>query len=745
MTRSSLSRHLMGSTARMTCALFAVGLAASSATVAIAQDEADTSPPAVQDQSSVLTGPIVVTARKRPENVQDVPLAITAFGGEQLEKLNFRDLGSLTTSMPNVALDSNGTFKGFANFSIRGLGTNSSIPSTDPTVGLFVDGVYQGVSVGQVLDNFDLEAIEVLRGPQGIFFGRNVTGGAIVVRTRKPSDTLEFRGKIGVETGARVSANASVSGPLVEDVLTAKLAGYYTYDDGFFRNSADNTEFGQDKQWVIRPSLRFTPSDNLEMLLRYEHGKQTGQGPATQNHALFADGSFDFAINEPGSVENRWDSLTFETNLDVGLGDGTITNIAGWRDIRSDSLGDIDGTTNTVFHIVFLTDQEQLSNELRYAGSFGNVDVTTGLYAFTQKLHYVENRILGPSQRTGGGKGRFTTLGAFGALDWHFAEAFTLNLGARFSREKKKVEISAVRTGGGDVDTRSIFPDFFSEETWSDVTPRVGLQFQPNALTQAYTFYTKGFRSGGYNFRNTTVGAIPGPVDAETQHAFELGVKQSLPDNMGHINIALFRNTIKGIQRDITTPSGTAGVAQVTKNVGTARIEGFEVDALVRVIPNLVLGGQVGYTRGKYTSLAFDISGDGMIDDADFTLRVPRLAPWTYGVYGVLDIPLGDLGDLSSRVSYNHRDKSYFTDDNRGELKARNTVDANVSFTPDSGYWKFSVYGVNLTDNAYSGNATVLPDVGAFGGDGPGGPNPVPSFSPLSRGRVIGAELSFEF
>jgi len=732
-----------------TASLYALSLCAMSASAA-AQDappsgEQDDQPPQTRSASDVLTGDIVVTARKRPENVQAVPLAITAFGSEQLAALNFRDLGSLTTAMPNVALDSNGTFRGFANFSIRGIGTNSSIPSTDPTVGLFVDGVYQGVSVGQVLDNFDLEAVEVLRGPQGIFFGRNVTGGAIVVRTRKPTDTLEVRGHLALESGLRVIADGSVSGPLVDGVLTAKLAAYYTHDNGYFKNRFDGREFGKDEQYLIRPALRFTPNEDVELLLRYEHGKQTGDGPASQNHALYDDDGFGFSVNERGYVANRWDSATAELNVDTGFGDGKITNIFGWRKIRSDSLGDIDGTPQTVFHIIFLTDQEQFSDELRYAGKFGNVDVTTGLYAFTQKLHYVENRILGAAQRTGGGQGRFSTLGAFLAADWHFTDTLTLNLGARYSYERKHAEIGAVRTGGGDVATRSFIPDFEDTKSWRDFTPRVGLQFKPSNLTQVYAFYAKGFRSGGYNFRNTTVGAIPGPVDAEAQNAYELGLKQSFPGNAGHINIAFYRNQINNIQRDITVPSAATGVAQVTRNVGNARIQGFEVDAQVRVARPLVLGAQLGYTDGKYTKLIYDLNGDNVINDADFSLKVPRLAPWTYGVYGVLDLPIGDLGSASARVTYNHRDASFFTDDNRGELKARDTLDANLSFSPEGSKWTIGIYGTNLTNQSYSGNATVLTDAPAFGGDGPAGPRPLPSFSPLSRGRVIGGEVRFQF
>jgi iron complex outermembrane receptor protein len=156
-----------------------------------------------------------------------------------------------------------------------------------------------------------------------------------------------------------------------------------------------------------------------------------------------------------------------------------------------------------------------------------------------------------------------------------------------------------------------------------------------------------------------------------------------------------------------------------------------------------VLGAQLGYTRGKYTTLTFDLSGDGVIDNTDYSLQLPRLAPWTYGVYTVVDIPLGSAGALSGRVSYNHRDRSFFTDNNLGVLKVRDTIDANLSFSPSGGRWTFTLYGTNLLDQAFSGNATTLTDAAAFGGDG-AGPRRRPTFSPLARGRVVGAELRFE-
>lgn len=723
---------------------FACGLAATAPAMAQQAEQSAAASDKPRSTVDAMNAEIIVTATKRPEDVQDVPLAVTAFGAIQLEALNFRSLNSLGNTIPNVALDDNGTVKGYANFSIRGLGIASSIPSIDPTVGLFVDGIYQGINNGQVLDNFDVDAIEVLRGPQGVLFGRNVTGGAVLIRTRKPTDTLEARFRLGAETGMRTVADATISGPLAEG-LSAKIAGYYTYDDGFFTNTATGEEQGKHRQWVVRPALRFAPSNNTEFMVRFEHGRASGDGPATQNRAIFSKDSFDFQVNDPGFFENKWTSASLETNIGVSFGDGTITNILGWREFESDSLSDLDGLMATVFHIRNFTSQNQFSNELRYAGTFGDFEVTTGLYYFTQDLKYIEQRLLGAARRTGGGEGTFDTLGAFGALDWHFTDTLTLNLGARFSREKKDVRIGSITPTGGNYEERTFVQDFQDSEVWKDFSPRVGLQWEPSTDTQVYAFYAKGFRSGGYNFRNTVVGAPPGPFDAEEQEAYEIGLKQTFAERRGRFNLALFNNTIDKLQREVQIPIPGVGIAQLLRNVGKVRVHGFEAEGQFRIASPIIIGGQVGYTNGKYKTLQFDLNNDGVINEIDFALDIPRLAPWSYGAFVLIDFPLGKLGDISTRVSYNHRDQSFYTDDNRGPLKATDIVDFNVTLHSPDRTWSLAVYGNNITNEAYSGNGAVFPDIPAFGGDGPTGPRPLPTFAPLARGRVIGAEFRANF
>jgi iron complex outermembrane recepter protein len=704
---------------------------------------------------------IVVTATKRgPESVQDVPLAVTAFGAEQLEDGNFNDLQSLSYSIPNVQLEDIGTISGYASFSIRGQGINSSIPSLDPTVGVFVDGVYMGQSAGLVLDNFDLEGIEVLRGPQGVLFGRNVTGGAILLRTKKPGDDLDANVRVGIESGLNRIADASVSGPIIEGLLGAKIAAYQNDDDGWFENLFDGSRFGEAHQTVVRPALRFTPFDGvLDGMLRWEHGQANGDGPATQNHALWKRGTFDFAINRRGFYDFDWSQLIFDPSLKVGFGDGTITSVFGWRHFDSGAEVDLDGTVDDGAIAQARIEQEQWSEELRYAGTFGPFEVTTGGYYFTQDLLYVERRLLANRliDRTGGGDGEFTTMGGFGAVDWLTPlEGVTLNAGLRYTHERKDVEVSTAATTrldpGGDIRAGTLVPTFFDSETWTDFTPKLGLQWTPWDQTQLYFFWAKGFRSGGYNFRNTTEESVPGPFDSEEMNSYEVGWKHDFEWFPARLNGALFWNDIENLQRELNVP-GSLGVSQEIVNAGSATIRGAEVEGRMFLpIEGLSASGQFGYLDGAYDEVTEDLNRDEMVNEADRRLDIPRLAPKSWGAALDYQFAVEDFTTLSARLSYAHRDKNFFTDSNLGFIDVHDTVDANFAFSSsiaDLAIWTVTFYGSNLLGKASLGGNTPLPDLDPplfllFGGDGPG-PRPSPTFSPLNKGRVLGIQLRIAY
>jgi iron complex outermembrane receptor protein len=678
---------------------------------------------------------ITVTASKKAmaESVQDVPFAVTAYGAAQLENQHVRSLQDISYNAPNVQLEDVGTSPGYANFSIRGLGVNSSIPSIDPTVGVFVDGIYLGISAGVLFDTFDLEGIEVLRGPQGLLFGRNVTGGAVVVRTTTPEDELRADAKLSLETGPNKTASFMLTGPIAE-TLSAKMAVFYNDDDGWYKNRFNgNDDLGQSETLIIRPALKFTPTDSLEFVLRYEHGRLRGDGAVASNHGLFAKDSFDVAIDEEGFTRNDWDQAILETNVDVPFGDGVITNVAGWRKFDSFTFGDIDASPSSAFHAHTRIRQDQFSDELRYAGTFGPVEVTTGLYYFTQDINYMERRRLanGALIIGGGGDQDQQTTGAFVSGDWHITDTWTLNSGIRYSRETKDVKVANLTPGGCDIFAETCNYLFVNDKTWSDVTPKVGFQWQPDDTTQIYGFWARGFRSGGYNFRNANPLVRPGPFDAEQQNSFEIGLKQDIAGAV-RVNAAVFFNQIDDLQREIITPVAGVGTVQIITNSADAEVKGAELEVQVD-LGNLTLGAQGGYTDGEYTTIRYDLNNNGAIDSVDYSLQLPRLAPWTYGFSVSYTRDIGSLGSASASASINHRDAAWYNDANTGLLTAADMLQANVSFTTLDERWKLSVYGNNLLDEATFGTEAPLPFF------------PRATFSSLNKGRVLGAEVTFKF
>lgn len=707
---------------------------------------------------------VVVTARKREESAQDVPLAITAFNAAQIDALKVRDLTNMAVGMPNVALDDIATTRGSANFSIRGLGINSSIASIDPTVGLFLDGVYLGNNVGVIFDMFDVASVEVLRGPQGILFGRNVTGGAILVNTKKPGDEFEARFRGAVDGGGDGGNNTYLMGSVggaVSDTLALKLSAYYNDDEGWFKNPFDGSNQGAIEQTMIRPVVVWTPTDNTELILRYEYTDISGDGPVSQTHtngsgvsgafASFERDSFDFSIDEKGFQKVKTDFVSAELNIDVDFGDGTITNIFGWRESESSSNADIDSQPVWIFHAPAWLNTDQVSNELRYSGRFADrSNVTAGVYYFENALNYHERReLLGIATGgvapaavfDGGGDYDVKTLGLFVAVDYDLSDRWTLNTGLRYTKEEKDASIASLSANIGlpcNVVTTQDCPfDFVDSDSWNNVSPKIGLTYQVDSESLVYMHWTQGVRSGGYNLRNTSFNPAdtPGPFDEEIVDNFEVGYKST--HEWGRLNAAVFYNTIDDMQREINLP-GPIGVIQLIRNTADATITGLEVDGTISLTDNLLLLASVGVIDASYDEVRFDLNSDGVVDEADKALDLPRAAELTYSIGFTHTVDIGQWGYLSSRINYAYRDDSAYTDSNLGFITDQQILDAGLDFSSNDGHWVFSLYGRNLMDEVKHGGDTQLPN--DIGGVPTGG-----TFSPLAKGRVIGAEVTWSF
>ena len=691
---------------------------------------------------------IIVTATKRAGgiDVQDAALAVSAYGENQLDAMHIRDLSAIGFVAPSVQLEDIGTTRGTANFSIRGIGINSSIPSIDPAVGVFVDGMYLGINGGVVLDVFDLEGVEVLRGPQGLLFGRNVTGGAVLLRTSRPGDQWGINAKVAGETGLNQFYSGVLSGP-ISDASGIKVAAYHNQDDGWHRNLATGDEHGEADTTLLRGAWDYT-TDSFDMILRYEHGESDGDGPASQNAGLFGEDTFDFSINEPGFYDASWDQAILETSWDIDFGDGQIVNIFGYREYSNNTLGDIDASALFFFHALSTTDQSQWSNELRYAGSFANVYLTTGIYYLLQDLAYFEQRLIPPAglDITGGGFQDMSSLGVFAQADVVLTDEITLNLGARFDREEKEAQISAIPFNRCLLGVGCASFDLDDKSDWTAFTPKIGIQVSPDDSTMMYAFWTKGFRSGGYNMRHTGVGTPNEPFDQEELTSVEVGLKKDFADGRLRVNAAAFYNTIDDMQREVNLADPVVVVVQLIKNTADATITGFDAEIGWAITDRLFMQAVLGYVDGSYDEVLFDISGDGEIDDEDLNLEIPRLAPWSYGGQLIYQREWSQ-GTITLQGSGYRRDPNAYTDNNRGYLRAADMFDANISVGFMDDQLTISAFGKNLKDESTIGGDTQLP------ANFPGGPLfPIPgigftgdgaTFSPLNKGRVYGVEVQY--
>ena len=710
---------------------------------------------AQEGSAGALLEEIVTTARKKSsaEAVQDVPVAVTAFGAAQLDALFVKKIEDLSYTMPNVQLESVGTFPGVQNFSIRGQGINSSIPSVDPTVGVFVDGLFMGTTYGVVIDTFDLETVEVLRGPQGLLFGRNVTGGAVVLRNARPDGESAVRVRLGATDEDQVNLAASIEGALVEDVLAAKMVVYYDDDEGYFgninptapnpaphpfqpfyANAADGSNVGALRTRMFRPTLVWTPDDSTDVSIIVEHGETEGDGAAWSNVTAQRAGvidDFTTTSDETGFTNIEWTSGVLEANIG-DVGSGTLTNILGSRRVKADSAADIDGTDLPIFAAPGFTDQKQLSNELRWAGNVSdNWETTIGLYYFQQDITYREARYiwlpppLGPApfgvnlQRALGGDMKAKNFGAFWNNDFHVGDRVTLTAGLRYTDERKEAQII---TGGcsDNVNFNCTFLDLDGD--WNNVTPKLGVQFRMSDDAQHYAFWTKGYRSGGFNFRNAKPTVIPpGPTLEEENNTIEIGLKADMLDGRMRLNIAAFQNKVDDMQRELNVPDPDVIVLQGTINAGDVTIQGVELDFVGLITDNFSINASYGWQDGEYDSVnpAF----------ASFLgAELPRLAPTNYSVGLSWDIPAGS-NMFNVMVNHSYRESHPYDDANLQFFDDQRRTNASINWFSADDTWNVSLYGKNLEDEANWGNLTSIAGLWVAG--------------PMKKGRVLGLEINY--
>lgn len=705
-------------------------------------------------QSSALLEEVVVSARKRAAGtaVQDTPIAVTAFSENQFEATFSDTLEDLGFLVPNVELKASSQI-GNQNFTIRGMGVSGTTPSDSPAVGVFQNGVFWGVNYGALLDTFDIESIEILRGPQGTLFGRNVTGGAVLVNTKRPTDEFGFEVQGTVGNYGRRDLSLGISGP-----LGGGLKGRFAYlsrdEDGFFSNVAQNgADFGEMETELFRGTLMFSrPDSPIEATLIAEKYETDGDSVAAKGvevegnlpyQAGFRelDDWWDISIDNPGRAAVKVDSLTGIIRWDIGH--GQITSITGWRDLSVDNHTDFDGAPISTFNQSVGLSQDQVTQEIRYASTFSErFDFTIGAYYFGQQQEYKEGRDLafGSLQFASANALEQDAVSVFGEVDYALSDSLTLTVGGRYSQE----EISAQTVPFGACPLNEDLPSPIrirdlslpcdlgptDSEDWNDFSPKVGLSWTPTLNSLYYVSYTRGFRSGGFSLRGNNL--LP-PFDAETVDAFEAGTKQEFLDGRFRVNLAVFYNEFDDLQRTIFVPDPDAGAVQSTGNAASASISGLELEGTWQIVEGLVLTLAYGYTDASFDEFnGFDVDGDGtpdpeLAEDLDF-VRVPENSLSASVNY---EHRLAGGSSLSFRSAVSYTDEQYFDDRNNILEPDYTLVDASVVWTSATEQWKAAIFGRNLFEEEY---AYWGADLGALG-----------SNRFLGAPRTYGMQLTYEY
>ncbi len=679
---------------------------------------------------------VLVTATKKAvaEDAQSVPIAVSAFSGDALEAAQMNQMSDLQVWIPNVQLEEHTTVPSSTAFSIRGLGTGSSIPSDDPPVGVFMDGVVMGILHGSNLDVFDLESVEVLRGPQGTLFGRNVSAGAIVARTRRP--TFEFDGDVSATLGnfGRQDAALRISGPLVDDRLAGKLTVLYRSHDGYHDNEFNgppvtelygrsldlDDDYGEEESLLIRPSLRFTPSDALTIDIIGEYGKTDGDGMPWR--AVFSPFGAELPSGEQDVIAQHNGLREVDTRgvvVDINwvTGNGTFTSITGWRDNESLVIFDTEGSAASVFDFFISPDQEQISQELRWSGKpwDNNVELTVGAYYFSQEVEYREGRqLFGVINQGLGGDIEHDTWAVFGNATIPLTEQTTLEVGLRYTDEQKETQQVVGQTNGFcDVISGDCIFNFEDDDDWSNVTPSVSIAHAFTDDSMIWFSYRRGYRSGGFNLRHTNEALSP-VYDEEVVDAFEIGYKADIGERL-RLNTSIFHHTYDDQQVVRLNPDASQVTVNAAKStalgldleIGWLITETFSVRANVGIIdteiddmdPGVLAAINAGRAVTNYPRIGNPAATPGLppIEVSDLEIGFPTE---TAGLTLQWDIPFADGSYLTFASSASYTGE-YTSGNQIFEFDATTLVNFSVSYTSRDARWNVSIFGENVTDEEY--------------------------------------------
>ncbi|SNS87730.1 iron complex outermembrane recepter protein [Sphingomonas laterariae] len=641
---------------------------------------------------------IVVTARRREENLQDTPVSITAFSGAKLEAMNVQEVSKIANFTPGLELVPSGTTQGVA-VSIRGIATYDPILTNEPSVSLYVDGIYvNALSYGQ-FDTLDLDRVEVLRGPQGTLFGRNTTGGAINIVTRRPGTEFGVEAVMSYATHDEFVGRARVDTGELAPGWRASLSYQYRKRDGYVDDITrpDNRDPGATEANALRAALHgeigdFALDYTFDMVLRRDIGPHNqfaivsdaygaffGQSEALGGDPLRFSADRLKTVNAPDVPRAHNDSYNHALTLAYAFSDAiNLKSITGYRDWQSDEIQpfgsssgmnvpllDFDANGNVVGATVRTVDPyigggskklKQFTQELQVLGTLPRLNYTMGAYYYHGK--YAEDNpqtyvfVLSPTAGVAGAgrlayQGKTESWALFGQASYTPAildDNLELTVGLRYTEDRKSVDTQVYQNGLPPPFTSAQADKF--ENTSYNVT--ANYKFTPDI--SAYARFGTGYRAGGFSPRGFDAPAY----NPEKAKVYEIGLKSELFDRRLRANFAAYRTEYDDLQ--ITQPgfSDTAGFVSNTINAGSAVYQGFEVEFTAAPAEGLTLTADVSYVDPEYKEFLY--LGQDLKDEAKFGY----VSKWSTHVGGRYQFPATDWGVWSIALDYSYKSKRVF-------------------------------------------------------------------------------------
>ncbi len=704
--------------------------------------------------SSFVLEEIIVTAEKRAESLQDIPIAISAFSGESMERAGVSGISDLKQLAPSVQFGQHNGPQTFVSIRgigsvLRNIGAEAGVTISQDTVPFFNQFMFDA-------DFFDIERVEVLRGPQGTISGRNATGGAINIHSKKPTEELVGGLKATFGNYGYLGVEGYVSGPITDSGVLARLAVKTERSDGWLRNTLLNEDrFDKDKVHA-RASFLAMPTENLEahlvlegMIDRGVRATGVDLGRARPDQPGLSEVFGEEAFN-PDTLEyqadfpehNKIESYKTILKLTWDISpNSTLTSSTSYLTYERTATFDFDGTAIAQSHFPdFLIDLWQLSQELTFATDLSdNMDlILGGLYMRGSAdeplsiglplLDYPLGSIqLLPEQD-------LYSYAFYSQFRYHLSDTLRIAVGARYTRDKKDVFEKDIFAGFS-------APPLSAEKSWGAFTPRVAIDYSPNDDLTIYASISRGFKAGGFNTYGAFDGA-PNDFDPEFVWNYEVGMKGDWFDNRLRAAVTGFYMDYTNLQQDVfIVPEGALVPLTVVRNASAATIYGAEMEMEAHLTEAVKVTSSATWLNTQYDELESNDPVFPELGERDLAgNKIIRAPEFQFNIGGEYMAPVADDWIVILRANYQWQDKVYFSFYNHplNSQDSYGVLNLSASFETEDGQWQFSVFANNVLDKNYVIGAEVF-DVG-------GTPAPTKHLFGLpGEPRMYGASMKYQF